>query len=335
MAVLDWLQQLLGGGDPEAEGQAAASSAMAPSVLQYAQDVLSGKIAAGGALAQNNYDPRQSLAQNALNPAGIEQATDLAMGVGPGAIRAFHGSPHSFDRFDLSKIGTGEGAQAYGHGLYFAENPATAQIYRDQVKNMPLIDSINERLSALSKEMDALSPHGYRQFTGPQAGRGSELAAEYDRLMEEKLKPGHMYEVDINADPKAFLDWDKPLSEQPQPIQNLAAQLKSPVIATDIRRGTLPGGGVYDALAHHIAGERGTGNLVNHGYDYEGASAALNQAGIPGVRYLDQGSRGAGQGSSNYAVFDDSLIQILRKYGILPPLATGGGLLATQQEPPT
>ena len=37
-------------------------------------------------------------------------------------IRAYHGSPHDFDKFDLSKIGTGEGAQAYGHGLYFAEN---------------------------------------------------------------------------------------------------------------------------------------------------------------------------------------------------------------------
>lgn len=31
------------------------------------------------------------------------------------AIRAYHGSPHDFDKFDMSKIGTGEGAQAYGH----------------------------------------------------------------------------------------------------------------------------------------------------------------------------------------------------------------------------
>jgi len=38
-------------------------------------------------------------------------------------IKAYHSSPHDFDRFDLSKIGTGEGAQVYGHGLYFAENP--------------------------------------------------------------------------------------------------------------------------------------------------------------------------------------------------------------------
>ena len=41
-------------------------------------------------------------------------------------IRAYHGSPHDFDRFDMSKIGTGEGAQAYGHGLYLAESPAVA-----------------------------------------------------------------------------------------------------------------------------------------------------------------------------------------------------------------
>ena len=50
----------------------------------------------------------------------------------------------------------------------------------------------------------------------------------------------------------------------------------------------------------------------------------MNEAGIPGIRYLDQGSRAAGEGSSNYVVFDPSLIEILRKYGILPPLAAGG-----------
>ena len=43
-----------------------------------------------------------------------------------GPITAYHGSPHSFDQFDLSKIGTGEGAQSYGSGLYFAENEGTA-----------------------------------------------------------------------------------------------------------------------------------------------------------------------------------------------------------------
>ena len=50
--------------------------------------------------------------------------------VPPPGIVAYHGSPHSFDQFDTSKIGTGEGAQAYGHGLYMAGNEAVAQSYK-------------------------------------------------------------------------------------------------------------------------------------------------------------------------------------------------------------
>ena len=46
---------------------------------------------------------------------------------------ADHGSPHSFDKFDMSKIGTGEGAQAYGHGLYFADNEGVAKSYRENL----------------------------------------------------------------------------------------------------------------------------------------------------------------------------------------------------------
>jgi hypothetical protein len=69
--------------------------------------------------------------------------------------------------------------------------------------------------------------------------------------------------------------------------------------------------------------------------DPQAASAALRELGIPGIRYLDQGSRGAGEGTSNYAIFDPSIIEILRKYGILGPVAAGGGLLGTSSEPPT
>jgi hypothetical protein len=55
-------------------------------------------------------------------------------------LRAYHGSPHKFDRFDLSKIGTGEGAQAYGHGLYFAESEPIAKFYRDSTRpNLPQV----------------------------------------------------------------------------------------------------------------------------------------------------------------------------------------------------
>jgi len=44
---------------------------------------------------------------------------------------AWHGSPHDFDTFDLGAIGTGEGNQAHGWGLYFAKDKKIAENYRD------------------------------------------------------------------------------------------------------------------------------------------------------------------------------------------------------------
>jgi hypothetical protein len=42
---------------------------------------------------------------------------------------AYHGSPHTFQHFSLDHIGSGEGAQAYGWGLYFAEDRGVAAGY--------------------------------------------------------------------------------------------------------------------------------------------------------------------------------------------------------------
>lgn len=46
---------------------------------------------------------------------------------------AYHGSPHKFDEFSLDAIGTGEGAQAHGWGLYFAENKNVSEQYREKL----------------------------------------------------------------------------------------------------------------------------------------------------------------------------------------------------------
>ena len=46
---------------------------------------------------------------------------------------AYHGTPHRFEEFSLDKIGTGEGAQAHGWGLYFAENKDVSEGYRRQL----------------------------------------------------------------------------------------------------------------------------------------------------------------------------------------------------------
>lgn len=75
-------------------------------------------------------------------PADVSKVTlfpDGAELTGPTtfSIRAFHGTPHKVDKFSTSKIGTGEGAQVYGWGLYFAQNRSIAEWYKEQLGNRP------------------------------------------------------------------------------------------------------------------------------------------------------------------------------------------------------
>ena len=66
------------------------------------------------------------------------------------------------------------------------------------------------------------------------------------------------------------------------------------------------------------------------GHTSASAAQALNEAGIPGIRYWDQGSRGSGEGTGNSVVFDPATMNIIRRYG-LAGLMAGGAAAATQQ----
>lgn len=59
-----------------------------------------------------------------------------------------HGSPHRFDRFDAGKVLTGEGANAYGRGLYFTDVKDIAKHYaakltKDGAGNVYTVDLPN------------------------------------------------------------------------------------------------------------------------------------------------------------------------------------------------
>jgi hypothetical protein len=241
-------------------------------------------------------------------------------------IRAYHGSPHSFDRFSLDKIGTGEGAQAYGHGLYFAESEDVARGYRDTLAgdgllrpdgtiwNPQSLQHINVRVAANRNGADldatiarAREVLGRAVESSPPETVAMARAdlAELEALRDAggvRLNPGSMYEVGINADPNTFLDWDRPLSEQPEPVRSALSDM----------RPDATGGQILES-SRLVPGDY---------FDRQAATRALAERGIPGIRYLDAGSRGVGQGSSNYVVFNDELVKILRKYGI-------GGLSTT------
>lgn len=293
-------------------------------------------------------------------------------------IIAYHGSPHSFDKFDLSKIGTGEGAQAYGHGLYFADSEDVARSYRDNlaVKNDPreginnILDNVGFGVQRGDVEAHAAGL-GLPNLSGAQLddiyaalkgrnsdGTISDSGLDALRRLDRTLPPagkGSMYQVRINADPNAFLDWDKPLSEQSPIVQQLYGKQAQDVSLAQRRideinamrsaDGNLPddvmseyadllgqkvegnpsGSSVWNALARKF------GSPNDNGVE---ASKVLTQQGIPGIKYLDQGSRGAGEGSRNYVVFDDSLIEILRKYGLLGAIGVPSAYSTMQQFQP-
>jgi hypothetical protein len=280
-------------------------------------------------------------------------------------IKAYHGSPHSFDKFSMDAIGTGEGAQAYGHGLYFAENEGVARGYREnlsfgaKIDGKPLYtpdDAAFENMPDSQRwiernALDTLSAHNYDPVKALADGGASyaddpKLWADVqDRIKElsaqgEISAPGSMYEVNINADPADFLDWDKPLSEQPQKVRDALAQFG---ITYDAQAARQYDDALLDALMNDAnrplpkQPSDPTGGaiyensrLVPGAYrDPVAAGMALKEKGIPGIRYLDAGSRGAGDGSRNFVVFDDSLIDIIRKYGIAGLMM--GGMMQPNQ----
>jgi hypothetical protein len=235
-------------------------------------------------------------------------------------IRAYHGSPHSFDKFSMDKIGTGEGAQAYGHGLYFAENEGVARGYRDALspayRDVLFYAGPDHSRQAAAMLTNGSVPDSIIMETLADLGDANPSASlEAGRKILNDAQKGSMYEVNINADPADFLDWDKPLSEQPQAVRDaLGATGYVAPEGADI--GNMSGRMAYAKLAG------GTNDTAP-------ATAALRERGIPGIRYLDAGSRGAGDGSRNYVVFDDSLIDIIRKYGIAGLMM--GGMMQPNQ----
>lgn len=138
------------------------------------------------------------------------------------AIKAFHGSPHEFNAFKMDAIGTGEGAQAFGHGLYFAESKTVANFYREGlsagVRARQVFDELGTRFPAARDAIEAAYGDLDDAITILQRDGGK--TAEIDAItrakseIESAKSGGHLYEVSIKEDADKFLDWDKPLGEQ-------------------------------------------------------------------------------------------------------------------------
>lgn len=196
---------------------------------------------------------------------------------------AFHGSPHQFDKFSLHQIGTGEGAQAYGWGLYFAGKKEVAEFYRDKLTDPSadrMIDALKGAVEKWQRDL-AADPTQERVL----AGQITDAQKEIERLQGERKKIGRLYKVDIPEDSK-FLHWDLPLSEQPAEVKAAIAKLGY-AWATPERTGA----DFYRAMLSEPEAP-GTSRET----DSEWASRKLSSMGIAGIKYFDQGSRATAGG---------------------------------------
>lgn len=256
-------------------------------------------------------------------------------------IKAFHGSPHSFDRFSTDSIGTGEGAQAYGKGLYFAEREATAQSYRDALTPRDLDYEENlmreyksaesngdyARMEMLERAMTHDTPSDFRDLASDTDYDEDyrQLASDMaDEIESTGTNFGSMYEVELDVEDEDLLNWDVPLGEQPQKVQDALRKTdwyedaESRVYESAGGRGDNPYGA--DLLR----------DLEEDGPEY--AAEALRKAGIPGVKYADALTRFSKNKTNNYVIFNDEYVDIARKYGIGAASTLGAAAALSPQD---
>jgi hypothetical protein len=256
----------------------------------------------------------------------------------------WHGSPHKFDKFDASKIGTGEGAQAYGHGLYLAESPGVAKGYADGLTGGGYYPMLNGKVITedhpdlgLIKQIEAAMRQKSGLLGKTSKAKTTDEAIQY--LVNKKLQDaaipgtfetaiaklkneanrakqylgssiskaeGQQYKVDLPDEHIAkMLDWDKAVPEsQRAPISQAALK----------QFGNGATGTSGEHLYREVVKEF---ERAGHATPKDAATEWLRSQGVPGIRYLDGGSRGAGAGTSNYVVFpgNEGLLSIMERNG--------------------
>jgi hypothetical protein len=194
----------------------------------------------------------------------------LADAYNPMGITVFHGSPAKFNKFDASKIGTGEGAQAYGYGHYVAESPEVAKHYAANVSGNTGARTFAPPSNAIQNSIDYFQ--AMLQNKVPRDVKsGTAVSDDYIRSQISQLNDQlpSVYTIDLPDEQIAkMLDFDKPLKEQAKEIQSLAKQY-----------------GLTDA--DHMGGDL----IAAMDAKRPAGADAMRQAGIPGIRYLDQSSR--------------------------------------------
>ncbi len=321
-----------------------ATAAKIPSEV-IAPGLLAGGAAAMGKIAKPT-DGTPSLLE-AMTPGMVDPRTGLL------SMTGYHGTAAKFPpteknplgEFDLKMIGTGEGAQAYGHGIYVAERPGIAKRYeQNQVEKMQW-DELYEERGELYDELEKVDFLGYDSaeeafddILRTRRKQGKDWVNSFDILedhewdkvssgleFEEVLKKqkklykliekqdpygGSFYEVDIPDEivDNEMLDWDAPFDKQSESVQRAVQQItqNNPEHIGLASVRYASDTVTGEELYKYITNIRQDKSLASQ----QEASALLNQHGIKGIKYKDATSRGKEGGTRNFVLFDPSIATI-------------------------
>ena len=253
-------------------------------------------------------------------------------------LDVYHGTPHRYapteanplGEFDASKIGTGEGAQAYGHGVYLAESPGVAKSYQtagdfgvmvdgkslaSRKKYQKLSDESRANVDLILRDI-ANGAVTKNQLFGYAASIGGDYATAYRLVRDAKniqYAKGSLYKADLPDEMiDRMLDWDKPLSEQHPEVQRIIGEeIKR------IGRSAHTGEQAYRQLMFEarMQGKKSGSNVMKNNLEANEASKRLQELGIPGIKYADAGSRGKSGGTRNFVVFpgEEKKVRILER----------------------
>lgn len=244
--------------------------------------------------------------------------------------RAWHGTPYDFDAFSLSGIGGGEGNQAHGWGLYFAQDREVSEAYKEILGDKGSTVELNGEVwtvnesgdwettgktakygEAIGYALDALEEHGTKdaainslqkdlkegKFRGAYIAE-AQKAVNILRQGEAKgHKGGRLLEAEI-PDTDVLLDEQKSFNEQPEKVKNALSELISNTGEGQLSR----------RLFKNATGKRIYEVLSNLYGDDKKASLKLNEFGVKGITYKGT------QDERCYVVFDDKAITIRNKY---------------------
>ena len=302
---------------------------------------------------------------NRASPDNLTPAQAALMGAMSSDPRAnvlmtgYHGTPHRFlaternplGEFDLSQVGTGEGAQAYGHGIYVAENPSVAKDYRvalsshlpskmsgggvdvevpawlrEKIDAKGIDVAIAEWTSRIKKMDEQLANPDTMQPWIIETNR-SRMTSELDAMQKIKAsgnvtleEQGHLYKIDIPDEviDNQMLDWDEPIEfDSPMGQKIVNAYVESLPVQMKQRRIDE----LKDIMGAEGSGYEGQAESGKAIYQYlsaieelgsdKNASKFLNSIGIKGIKYKDQFSRGKEGGTRNFVLFDPDVATII------------------------